>query len=938
MDKRLLKAIRSNKAIVLAGAGVSIATTNDPLSSWNGLLRHGVMTCKNHFSDKPDEKWIERRYRDLEEGDVYDKLNVATQVMDRFGKLGKELFEAWLERTIGKLTVKDRKLIDAIGGLKLPILTTNFDTLIEKVLGRDSVIWENPELCSQIIKGKSPAVLHVHGCWKHPETIVLDLKSYGRIGADDFIQTFLKSIEYHHSIIFMGFGAGIDDPNFQGFLNWAKGKFLNSQTQHFILVRAGEEPKDLPDNIIPIVYGESYEDLPGFLQQLVAKNRRPGRPRKNAKYFNFSPVPVANNVEEPVKNAWAHKLVSGGAGNKIPASEGNVRPVMQSAEGFLEYASSNMELVKDVMFLSMLLQIDEKVLALYWPGIDVTQKLNELSSQHPFISNGRVGASDRKLFRHNWEKGHNPIAQEVLTRLDKIIETLRVDVNFKTNDYFNWYLQFLNVKCWTSGVAVIPHLVKGLLAGVLTGKNCQVIMELAMEVVEFHPDEKSFAGFLENRSFTDLESLQLKWVDLCFLESLYIAEWYPMERAILYFVLAYGYYVIKDSRMALYYFDMAFAVSDNFLPEVELLAKAYLDVVLAVLPIADSLMMLNNCLQWIDKFNLSSSGLYRELAMVYHHAKEYEKAVSLWKKYLELEPTHVTTYEELITTLTFRMGEHEAAITVFKEAPVSIRDRPLLKLLISGCYQRLKNYTQAVKYYRMVIDHDYDAKGAVYCLLAELYVNNLNDPDLAEDCFVMAIREKGSNYETLCCKLSYLQFLMDTDQPEKATSLVLLMEQLLNEGYHRLSADVLNNAAWHLYLLNLKLDLAEKISSRAVELEDNPELYVHTLSCILVRRNKWIEAKRHILKWVAYTNDDVVKDRWDDYLPLFRDAVIANKQTMVERLLKEENSRLWIIIRYALLKTTIKGRASVIPESIISQVEVVYQQLISKESPGEFPS
>ncbi|HWV64451.1 hypothetical protein, partial [Chitinophaga sp.] len=166
--KNFENAIRSKKAVLVVGAGVSLATTHDSLAGWDGLLRNGVATCKSHFPDSLDEKWVERRYRDLEEGDVYDKLNVATQVMDRFRKRGEGVLQTWLEATIGKFTVKNRELIEAIGALKLPVLTTNFDTLIEKVLGRESAVWNNPELCSQIIKGLSKGVLHMHGHWKLP--------------------------------------------------------------------------------------------------------------------------------------------------------------------------------------------------------------------------------------------------------------------------------------------------------------------------------------------------------------------------------------------------------------------------------------------------------------------------------------------------------------------------------------------------------------------------------------------------------------------------------------------------------------------------------------------------------------------------------------------------------------------------------------------------
>ncbi|HWV66220.1 hypothetical protein, partial [Chitinophaga sp.] len=752
-------------------------------------------------------------------------------------------------------------------------------------------------------------------------------KSYDRIGADDFTQTFMKGIEYYHSLIFIGFGAGMDDPNFQGFLNWAKGKFINPQTQHFILVKAGEEPKGLPDNITAIVYGEKYEDLPGFLQQLAGKKRRPGRPRKHTKYIT--------NQDEPAKKALLNKLVPVEA--RSASQEAEAQPVRQSPEGFLAYISSNIGLVKDVMFLSTLLSRDERILALYWPGVDVTLKLRELSEQHPFINNGHVERSDRKKLRRGWEQDHKPIVRELLGQLSKIVETLRVDVNFKTGDYFRWYLHFLTIKCWTGGATVVPDLVKGLLMSVLTGQDCDVVVELAMDVTEFHPEETAFTAFLDNKCFTNLAALHLTSGDLRFLESLDTSNWSPTERVLLYFVLAYSYSDIKDSRMALYYFDMAFAVSDDFFPEMELLTKFYLDAVLETVHTNDSPLILNNCLQWIDKFNFVSSGCYRELAMVYYKATEYEIAVSLWKKHLELEPAHVTTYEMLIETLSSRLQQPQSAIAVFREAPANVSGRPPLQFLIGNCYKALKNYTQAARHYQMATDHAYDAKGIIYGVLAELYASKLNDAHLADTCFIRAIQEGGSNYELLCIHLSYLSFLMENNQPGKAVSLVPATGLLLNSYYHRLPGNVLNEMAWYLYVLDLELDLAEKMSRRAIELEYDLALSVHTLSCILARMNKWKEAKPYILKWLANTEDNTVKERWDEYVLLFRDAVIWHKQELIERLIKNKVSIFWLIIRYALLKTTAKALSVKFTGAIASRVEAVYQQLITKEPPGDFP-
>jgi len=443
-----------------------------------------------------------------------------------FGRLGSETYPRWVEETIGTLTVKDPSLITAIGSLNLPILTTNYDTLIEKVLGLELATWDQAEFCSQIMKGKRKGVLHVHGCWKHGASMILDLSTYHQILADDFIQTLMRSMEYHQPIIFVGFGSGMDDPHFQAFLNWAKGRFLNPQTEHYILVRSNEVPKGLPDSIIPIVYGDTYADLPLFLEQFAPKKKQLRSQPKNV-------PPKSKEPESKDTPVGLEAFLSGLIAEKAPDT---ARPFsLHSAERFLQHTSSNLELTRDITLLCMLPRMDRKILAAYWHRQDVARKLKELTIQCSFINHGDISAADRMLFRYNWSKHKDPIVKEVLQQLEGILEKLK-PAHRDHSDYFSWYVQFLNLKGWQHGAGAIPELLKGLLLGILTEEDCQPVLDLAKELLVIYPEEKDFAQFLAHKSFDQLCTLQLSSTDIAFLEGVSIQDWPPLEKVCMYFV------------------------------------------------------------------------------------------------------------------------------------------------------------------------------------------------------------------------------------------------------------------------------------------------------------------------------------------------------------------------------------------------------------------
>ena len=84
----------------------------------------------------------------------------------------------------GSLRPHNREVIDALHGLGLQIATTNYDGLIEEVTGLPTVTWIEGSKVERVIRGNDRGVLHLHGYWEKPESIILGVRSYEQVMTD----------------------------------------------------------------------------------------------------------------------------------------------------------------------------------------------------------------------------------------------------------------------------------------------------------------------------------------------------------------------------------------------------------------------------------------------------------------------------------------------------------------------------------------------------------------------------------------------------------------------------------------------------------------------------------------------------------------------------------------------------------------------------------
>ncbi|MDR1208151.1 MAG: SIR2 family protein [Holosporales bacterium] len=263
--EHIVRAKKKNKLIILCGAGVSIAATkNATCASWAGLIQYGLDWCAANNIILQGENGLQRARHDFKDKDYIS----AADKLHR-GLLASGEWTRFIGDTFKNLTLIDSQLIKIIKSLDTPIITTNYDTLIESAIGVPSQTWKYP-LFQQCMKDIKYGVGHIHGVWTDSDSIIFNSSSYDTITANTMMQTLERSISLSHTLLLIGVGDGLGDPNVGGLLNFLNQHFFDKGILHYQLVtkQEAEDSTQKASILKKISYGETYNDLLPFMQKL----------------------------------------------------------------------------------------------------------------------------------------------------------------------------------------------------------------------------------------------------------------------------------------------------------------------------------------------------------------------------------------------------------------------------------------------------------------------------------------------------------------------------------------------------------------------------------------------------------------------------------------------------------------------------------------------
>jgi SIR2-like domain/CHAT domain len=278
-EESLRKAIAAGEAVVVVGAGVSIAATKlddgtaEPCASWAGLLADGLQRMRDHGADANRVTAVSAL---LDGGDYEAAAGLIRKA------LGENDVAAWLRERFDTFAVRRPAVPRALGRLGVPLLTTNYDHVLEQATERGWRTWDEPEAWQELRDQPTRDVLHVHGSYRRPGSVVLDQRSYDRVIADKPSQHFWRALATTHSLVFVGFGKGYDDANFSQLRAFLAGVLQGVNRRHYRLMPQEEivpgTEAELHENVKPVGFPGGFDGLAAFLESLAPPSAQAAAP------------------------------------------------------------------------------------------------------------------------------------------------------------------------------------------------------------------------------------------------------------------------------------------------------------------------------------------------------------------------------------------------------------------------------------------------------------------------------------------------------------------------------------------------------------------------------------------------------------------------------------------------------------------------------------
>jgi SIR2-like domain len=105
------------------------------------------------------------------------------------------------------------------------------------------VTWQDSRQFVRVARGETQGVLHLHGHYQWPDSVVLGTADYANIMGNGRTQAIQQALTTLRTMLLVGVGDGVDDPNFAALRDWMRRIFEHSGHSHYRLCRDGELEK-----------------------------------------------------------------------------------------------------------------------------------------------------------------------------------------------------------------------------------------------------------------------------------------------------------------------------------------------------------------------------------------------------------------------------------------------------------------------------------------------------------------------------------------------------------------------------------------------------------------------------------------------------------------------------------------------------------------------
>jgi ubiquinone/menaquinone biosynthesis C-methylase UbiE len=278
--RELHRDIEERQIAIFFGAGISAALAKNckidgfNLASWAGLLTHGARWTVDWCGK--DENFYKSVELDVR-GDTDTMLAAAEKVsraLKEFDEYGK-----WLRASVGQLKHSSEAAdlashLKKFAEFKIPLITTNYDSLLEQATGLEAITWRDGEKLYRQLTDRGPdrtfKIIHLHGYYESSDSVVLGIQDYRTLLGDKFLDAWRAMLGFTKSLLFVGFGKGLEDPHFSQFISLTQQVIGKGDQRIYHLCRTQDRAELLEQKMgTPVVYGEDFKMLPDFLGNVI---------------------------------------------------------------------------------------------------------------------------------------------------------------------------------------------------------------------------------------------------------------------------------------------------------------------------------------------------------------------------------------------------------------------------------------------------------------------------------------------------------------------------------------------------------------------------------------------------------------------------------------------------------------------------------------------
>jgi NAD-dependent SIR2 family protein deacetylase len=256
INSHLVNAIKNNKLILFVGSGLSKPLG---LPNWRELIKEFLMVLSQEGINSDKYKWL---LQGMEIG-LHNLSLSEIDILDFIKEEKKTIYEILASKVDIEFDQDNLGVHRRLGEISKKIITTNYDTALEKALHIRSITQDND---FYLANTPEAYIIKLHGSIEMPSKCVLFKENYENlyIESSAAIQR-LRNLITDHTILFIGFS--LNDPYVRYQFEFINSVYKNLGGKHFILTTESLDVSIY--GVEPILLSDWYDSFETLLDSLI---------------------------------------------------------------------------------------------------------------------------------------------------------------------------------------------------------------------------------------------------------------------------------------------------------------------------------------------------------------------------------------------------------------------------------------------------------------------------------------------------------------------------------------------------------------------------------------------------------------------------------------------------------------------------------------------